>query len=59
MMMNCFSGMVNRRKAFSLISSWDHSQKSSPSRILSSSFAERGCALVITTAPRHHNKLEQ
>ena len=31
MMMNC--GMVDRRKAFSLISSKDHCQRSSPSRI--------------------------
>ena len=33
MMMNCFCGMVDRRKAFSLISSRDHCQRSSPSRI--------------------------
>ena len=33
MMVNCFYGMVNRRKAFSLISSQDHSQRSSPLRI--------------------------
>ena len=33
MMMNYFCGMVDRRKAFSLISSRDHCQKSSPSRI--------------------------
>ena len=33
MMMNCFCGMVDRRKAFSLIFSWDHCQRSSPSRI--------------------------
>ena len=33
MMMNCFCGMVDRRKAFSLISSRDNCQKSSPSRI--------------------------
>ena len=31
MMMNCFCGMVDRRKAFSLISSRDHCQRSSPS----------------------------
>ena len=31
--MNCFCGMVDRRKAFSLISSRDHCQRSSPSRI--------------------------
>ena len=33
MMMNCFCGMVDRRKAFSLISRWDHCQRSSPLRI--------------------------
>ena len=32
MMMNCFCGMVDRRKAFSPISSRDHCQRSSPSR---------------------------
>ena len=32
MMMNCFCGIVDRQKAFSLISSWEHSQGSSPSR---------------------------
>ena len=30
MMMNCFCGMVDRRKAFNLISSRDHCQRSSP-----------------------------
>ena len=33
MMMNCFCGMVDRRKALSLIFSRDHCQRSSPSRI--------------------------
>ena len=33
MMMNCFCGMVDRPKAFSLISSRDHCQRSSLSRI--------------------------
>ena len=28
-----FCGMVARREVFSLISSWDHCQRSSPSRI--------------------------
>ena len=64
MMMNCFCGMVDWRKAFSLISSWDHCQRSSPSRIsdmlqagfepvqnLSSGFLEWSCAVVITTTP--------
>ena len=30
---NCFCGMVDQRKAFSLLSSWDHGQRSSPSWI--------------------------
>ena len=33
MMMNCFCGMVDRRKAFSLISSRGHCQRFSPSSI--------------------------
>ena len=33
MMMNCFCGVVDERKAFGLISSQDHCQRSSPSRI--------------------------
>ena len=33
MMMNCFSGMVDRQKACSLISSWDHCQRFSPLQI--------------------------
>ena len=33
MMVNCFCGMVDRQKVFSLISNWDHCQRSSPSRI--------------------------
>ena len=32
-MMNYFCGMVDQRKMFSLISSWDHCQRSSPSQI--------------------------
>ena len=32
MMINCFCGMVDRRKAFSLISIRDYCQRSSPSR---------------------------
>ena len=57
--------MVDRRKAFNLISSRDHYQRSSPSRIsdtpqaafqpaqyLSSSLVEWSCAVVITTTPR-------
>ena len=66
-MMNRFYGMVDRRKLFSLISSRDHCQRSSPSRIsdtpragfepaqnLSSGFVEWSCVVVITTAPRRH-----
>ena len=65
MMMNCFCGMVDRRKAFSLISSRDHCQRSLPSRIsdtpqagfepaqnLNSGLVERSCAVVMTTTPR-------
>ena len=65
--MNCFCGMVDRRKAFSLTSSRDHCQRSSPSRIsdmpragfepaqnLSSGLVEWNCAVVITTTPRLH-----
>ena len=33
MMMNCFCGMVDGRKAFSVISSQNHCQRSSPSQI--------------------------
>ena len=33
MMMSCFCGMVDRRTAFSFISSHDHCQRPSPSRI--------------------------
>ena len=67
MMMNCFCSMVDRRKAFSLISSQDYCQRSSPSRIsdtpwagfepaqnLSSGLVEWSCAAVITTTPRRH-----
>ena len=65
MMMNCFCGMIDRRKAISLISSRDHCQRSSPSRIsntpragfepaqnLSSGLVEWSCAVVITITPR-------
>ena len=61
----CFCGMVDRRITFSLISSRDHCQRSSPSWIpdtpragfepvqnLISSFVGWSCALVITTTPR-------
>ena len=61
-MMNCFCGMVDRQKAFSLISSRDHCQRSSPLRIsnmprsgfepaqnLSSGLVEWSCAVLIAT----------
>ena len=32
MIMNCFCGMTNQRRTFSLISSWDHCQRSSLSQ---------------------------
>ena len=64
-MMDCFCGMVDRRKALSLISSRDHCQRSSPSQIsdtlragfepaqnLSSGFVKWSCAVMITTTPR-------
>ena len=70
MMMNYFCGMVDRRKAFSLISSRDHCQRSSPSPIsdtpragfehaqnLSSGLVVWSCAVVITTTPQRHNKI--
>ena len=72
MMMNCYCGMVDRRKAFSLISSRDHCQRFSSSRIsdtpragfepeqnLSSGFVEWSCAIVITTTPRRHKTLHE
>ena len=68
MMMNCFCGMVVWRKVFSLISSWDHCQRSSqswicdmlwagfePKQNLSSGLVEWSCAVTITTTPQHHN----
>ena len=68
MMMNCFCGMVDWRKAFSLISNRDHYQRSSPSRIsdtpragfepmqnLSLSLFEWSCAIVITTTPSSYS----
>ena len=67
MMMNCFCGLVDQRKAFSLISSQDHCQRSSPLQIsdmpqagfepaqnLSLGLVEWSCAVVITTTPQCH-----
>ena len=66
MMMNCFCGMVEQWKTFSLIFSRDHCQRFSPLRIsdtacarfepaqnLSSGFVEWSCAVVITTTAWH------
>ena len=66
-MIDCFCGMVDRRKVLSLISSLEHCQRFSPSRIsdtsragfepaqnLSLRFVEWSCALVITTTPRRN-----
>ena len=68
MMMNCFCGIVDRRKVLSLISNRGHCQRSSPSRIsdtplagfepaqnLSFGFVEWSCAVVITTTPRRQH----
>ena len=68
MMMNCFCSMFDRRKAFSFISSRDHWQRYSPSRIsemlragfkpaqnLSSGSVEWSCAVAITNTPRRHD----
>ena len=62
MMMNYFCGMVDQWKVFTFISSRDHCQSFSPSRIsnmpwarlesaqnLNSDFVEWGCAVMITT----------
>ena len=70
MMMNYFCGMVDRWKAFSLISSRNHCQRSSPSQIsntpwagfetaqnLSSGFVKWSCAVAITAkSPIHHKQ---
>ena len=57
--MNCFWGMVDRRRAFSFISSRDHCQRHWPSlagfepaQNLSSEFVEWSCAVVIITTPQ-------
>ena len=72
-MVNSFCGMVDRRKAFSLISSQDHHQRSSswrisetpragfePAQNLTLGLVEWGCALVATNIPRReHNTTEE
>ena len=68
MIINCFCGMVDRRITFSLISSRDHCQRFSPSRIsdrlragvepaqnLSLGLVEWRCAAVITTTARRRS----
>ena len=63
--LNCFCSIVDRRKAFSLLSSQDHCQRSSPSQIsdtlqagfkpaqnLSWDSAEWSFSVAITIAPR-------
>ena len=72
MMMNYFCGMVDGQKAFSLIFSQDHCQRSSPLWIsdkpqagfkpahnLISGFIKWSCAVVITTTPQHILKLKK
>ena len=67
---NCFCGMVDQRKAFSLISRKDHCQRSSSLQIsdtpqaefesvqnLNSGLVEWKYALVITTIPWEYKKL--
>ena len=64
-MMNCICGMVDQRKVFSLISSLDHYQRSSPSWISDrptaefelvqnqiSGFDGWSCAVETATTPR-------
>ena len=68
MMMNCFCGMIDQRKAFGLISSQEHCQRSSPLQIsnmqragfqpaqnVSSSITEWNYAVGITTTPQRYN----
>ena len=62
MMMNCFCGMVDRRMAFSLISSRDQGPGPragfEPAQNLSSGLVEWSCAVVITTTPRQSVQLK-
>ena len=53
MMMNFFCGMVQQRKAFSLISSRDHYQESSSSRNLSRFFLDRPIHTLNQQRSRH------
>ena len=69
--MDCFCGIADLRKAFSLISSQDHCQRSSLWRIsdtqgagfeplenMSSGLAEWSCAVVITTTPQPNERFD-
>ena len=71
MMMNCFCGMVDQWKMFSLISNQDQFQRYSPSQIsdtpqtgfepvqnLILGFTEWSCAVVITITLWHHGVME-
>ena len=71
MMMDCFCGMGDLRKAFSLISSQDHCQRSSLSRIsdtqgagfepsenMRTGLVEWSCAVVITTTPQPNERFD-
>ena len=51
MMMNCFCGMVDRRKVFSLFSSRDQGLNLLGT---SSALAECSCVAAITTTPQRH-----
>ena len=63
---------LTTKEAFSLISSWDHCQRSSPSRIFDTLWAgfepvQRPCSglvgwrctVAITTTPRHHEVVNE
>ena len=67
MVRNCFFGMVDNQRVFSIVSSWNYCQKILPSptssmpwagfkhaQNLISDFAEWCSAVVITTTPQHH-----
>ena len=62
MMMSCFCGMVDRRQVYSLISSQDHCQRSSHSRIPDTPRAgfepAQSPSSGITTAPRRYSILK-
>ena len=59
MMMNCFCGMVDRQKTFSLISSRDHCQRSSPSRISDTPQAGFEPAQKLCSSDNHYTTAPQ